>query len=153
MARSSGESMIKHFLTLTAAALILAGAAGCQTAGSVGVLSGDWLLVELGGEPVELAEAERAPSISFDETANRAEGFAGCNNFFGDYSVDGLSLTFGPIGATRMACPGSDDDIETRYLAALGHTRSWRIKSRKLQLLADDVVLAQFRPAPPSSQP
>lgn len=145
--------MTRHFLTLIAAALILVGGAGCQTAKTSDSLAGDWLLVELGGEPVELADKERAPSISFDDVASRAEGFAGCNNFFGNYSVDGASLTFGPIGATRMACPGPDDDIETRYLAALGHTRSWRIKGRKLQLLAEDVVLAQFTPAPASSQP
>lgn len=144
---------MKHFPAMMVLGLLLAGSSGCQTARSTGALEGDWLLVELGGEPIELAEAERAPSVSFDETANRAEGFAGCNNFFGSYSVDGSSLTFGPIGATRMACPGTDDDVEARYLAALGHTRSWRIKSRKLQFLADDIVLAQFTPAPQTSQP
>jgi heat shock protein HslJ len=132
---------------LLAAAAILAGGVGCQTAVTMDGLAGDWLLVELGGEPLELAEAERAPSISFDEATSRAEGFAGCNNFFGNYVLDGSAIKFGPIGATHMACPGMDDNMETRYLAALGHTRAWRIKGRTLQLLAEDIVLAQFKTA------
>src|SRR4029077_11947564 len=35
-----------------------------------------------------------------------ARGTAGCNAFFGPYTTSGTSLTFGPIGATRLACQG-----------------------------------------------
>ena len=140
--------MKQRFLALMASAAILAGFQGCQTVASTGELAGDWQLVELGGESLELAEGERAPDIRFDESRNHAEGLAGCNNFFCGYVVEGHAINFGPIGATRMACPGMDDNIETRYLAALGHTRAWRIKGRTLQLLADDIVLAKFKPAP-----
>ncbi len=140
--------MKRFFQVMASAVVFVVTLAGCQTAITMDALSGDWLLVELGGESLELEQGERAPDISFDENRNHAEGFAGCNNFFGAYVLDGRSLKFGPIGATRMACPGMDDDIEARYLAALGHTRAWRIKGRALQLLADDIVLAQFKPAP-----
>ena len=144
---------IKRRLAFSAVAVLVVGATGCQTARSPGTLGGDWVLVELGGEPVELAEAERAPSISFDDGASRAEGFAGCNNFFSSYTVDGSSLTFGPVGSTRMACPGVEDDIEARFLGALRHTKAWRIKGGKLHLLGADMTLARFEAAPASESP
>lgn len=144
---------MKRCLVFQAMVLIGIGVAGCQTASVSGTLSGDWVLVELGGEPVELAEAERAPSISFDDSASRAEGFAGCNSYFSTYSVDGASLTFGPVGTTRMACPGMEDDIEARFLTVLRHTKAWRIKGGKLQLLGADMTLARFERAPESESP
>ena len=140
--------MKSFFLVCIASALILAGAAGCQTAMTSDSLSGDWDLIELGGKPVELAEAEKPPTISFDDDRQRVEGFAGCNTYFGDYVLAGSSLTFGPLGSTRMACPGSEENIETAYLASLRQTTAWRIKGGKLQLLAKDVILARFKPAP-----
>ncbi|MFH0909572.1 MAG: META domain-containing protein [bacterium] len=127
-------------------------AAGCRMVGYPGgadaLASFEWQLVELGGEPVELEEAEQAPYITFDAEKNQAEGYSGCNNFFGSYALEGSALKFGTLGGTLMACPGHDDDLEMRFLAALRHTRAWRIKSGKLQLLASDVVVARFKRAP-----
>ncbi len=41
-------------------------------------------------------------------------GFAGCNRFFGAFSMNDEALSLGPIGATKMACMGSGGQDEQR---------------------------------------
>ena len=71
-------------------------------------------------------------------------GFAGCNRYFGAYEKQGSSLTFGPIGATRMACV---DGMETedRFLKMLEQVRSWKLQGQQLLLLDEaGATLASF---------
>ena len=44
-------------------------------------------------------------NLQFEEGGN-ANGEGGCNSFFATYQAgsDG-SITFGPVGSTKMACP------------------------------------------------
>jgi heat shock protein HslJ len=44
----------------------------------------------------------------------------GCNNGMGNYTVDGNTITFGPIATTRMACGGDADVVEQAVLSVLG---------------------------------
>lgn len=36
-------------------------------------------------------------------------GTTDCNNFFGQYEVDGNKIMFGPVGMTEMYCEGSQE--------------------------------------------
>lgn len=36
--------------------------------------------------------------------AGRASGKSGCNSYNGSYTLDGASISFGPLMSTRMAC-------------------------------------------------
>jgi heat shock protein HslJ len=103
-----------------------------------------WYLTEMGGSPVSLMEDDKQPHILLDPEENQATGFAGCNNFFGSYERDGSSLTFGPMGATRMACPDLETGLETSVFKALENTRKWRQADGELLLLDGDAVLARF---------
>ena len=87
---------------------------------------------------------KRRPFMKFDAAKKEATGFAGCNNFFGGYELDGSSLKFGPVGSTRMACPDLQMSLETEVFKALDKTRSWEIKDGGLLLLDDSEVLARF---------
>lgn len=94
-------------------------------------------------EPAELTGIEwRLTSITADGTtsvfpdgvtstllmeAGEAGGAGGCNGFFGSYHVDGLLLSFGPIGSTQMFCEGPEQAVEDAYLAALGEVAYWGI--------------------------
>ena len=84
-----------------------------------------WVAVDLAGTPVPAEPAAQQPTIQF--VANgRAAGTDGCNRVSVPYTQNGERITFGPMIATRMACPGSDD-VQRRFAEALAGTTGWRI--------------------------
>jgi heat shock protein HslJ len=114
---------------------------GAEAAGIEGI---QWYLTEVGGSPVSPMANDKQPHILLDPEENQATGFAGCNNFFGSYELDGASLTFGPMGATRMACPDLETGLEASVFEALENTRKWKKVEGDLLLLDGDAVLARF---------
>ena len=74
-----------------------------------------WCLVEVEGAPVSPLADEKQPDILLDPTENQARGFAGCNTFFSSYELDGASLTFSKVGASRMACPHLEMIMEKAF--------------------------------------
>lgn len=76
------------------------------------------------------------PTLTFTED-HKVAGFAGCNRFFGGYTLTGRVISFGNIGATKMFC---DDtmSIEDAYLHLLSAERRALFSESKLILSADD---------------
>ncbi len=103
-----------------------------------------WYLMEAGGSPVSPIAEDKQPHIMLDPVQKQATGFSGCNNFFGSYELDGASLKFGPVGATRMACPDLETGLETEVFKALDQTRAWKIQDGELLFLNSNDVLARF---------
>jgi heat shock protein HslJ len=103
-----------------------------------------WYLTQVGGSPVSPQADGKQPHMALDPAKKQVTGFAGCNNFFGNYELDGSSLSFGPIGATRMACPDLETGLETKLFEALQSTRKWKIEDGDLLLLETDAALARF---------
>ena len=65
----------------------------------------------------------------------RVSGSAGCNNYFGSYTVTGSSLSTSSIGSTKMNCPGTGImQQENTYLASLGKTAGFTISGNRLSL-------------------
>ncbi|HEY9087561.1 MAG TPA: META domain-containing protein [Anaerolineaceae bacterium] len=64
-------------------------------------------------------------------------GTTDCNNFFGQYQLEGSHLTFGPLGMTRMFCP---DSQETEFVQALGEVDQFLLDEATGQL----VLLIKF---------
>jgi heat shock protein HslJ len=92
-------------------------------------LSGtNWLAEDINGAGV----IDFAQSTLAFESATAVNGSGGCNRFFGAVEVDNKSISFGPMGSTRMACAPALNDQEFRYLQALESSRSF---SRNSQLL------------------
>ena len=114
---------------------------GAEAAGIEGI---QWYLTEVGGSPVSPMADDKQPHILLDPAQKKVTGFAGCNNFFGSYELDGSSLTFGPMGATRMACPDLEIGLETSVLEAVERTLRWKIEDGDLLFLKADDVLARF---------
>ncbi len=72
-----------------------------------------WVLQDL-GQPL-LPDS----LITIEFTADgQVNGSAGCNSYFGNYTLDGDSLITGPIGSTQMWCEGYMDQ-ESAFLQAL----------------------------------
>lgn len=120
---------MKKLLLLVSVFLILVSPAFAAEPTLAGV---EWQLAKVGDMKVELEE--NPPFILLTDEENRLKGHSGCNSFFGSYEVDGDSLKFGPIGATRMACPEPRSSIETALLKALEETRKWAIEDGMLML-------------------
>jgi heat shock protein HslJ len=105
----------------------------------------EWRVSELSGHAVASSVDRQQPFIIFDEAKKQASGFAGCNRFFGGYERNREVLRFGPIGATKRACPDLEEGVETEFLKVLNATRRWRIVDGTLELLNRDLVLARLQ--------
>lgn len=104
-----------------------------------------WRLVELGGQPVTVAQNTSAPSLQLNAAEDRASGETGCNGFFGSYELSGATLRFGQLASTRRAClDEAMNRQEQAYVRALENTRTWRIADGALILAGDAGDLARF---------
>ena len=92
-----------------------------------------WKLVELAGMPVSNTAGEQAYFIQLDSDENRIHGFAGCNNFFGNFELEeGLRIKFSKIGSTMMACPNMDTEKE--LFGILDTVDNYRVYKNTLEL-------------------
>jgi heat shock protein HslJ len=53
------------------------------------------------------------------EPDGKLVGYAGCNRFFGSYELSGNTISIGPLGTTRMACPSQQMSFEIAFIEAL----------------------------------
>jgi heat shock protein HslJ len=105
----------------------------------------EWRVRELSGHALAPSVDRQQQFIIFDESKKQASGYAGCNRFFGEYELNGVALRFGPIGATKRACPDLEEGVETEFFKVLDATRRWRIVDETLELLNGDQVLARLQ--------
>lgn len=91
---------------------------------SSSVLQGTrWLLEDLNGRGV----LDRVQATLEFTDRGRIAGNASCNRFFGTAEVGDGSISFGPLGATRMSCTEAIMKQETRYLKALEKAERFKI--------------------------
>lgn len=81
--------------------------------------------------------------LSLDE-AQKINGFAGCNRFFGSYELSESKIQFSGIGSTKMFCQDKSA-TEDKYLKALSEVQSFRSGSGKLFLLAGEKTVLEFK--------
>ena len=55
------------------------------------------------------------------------EGNGGSNNFSGSYTVEGDSISIGPLMGTRMSCGEQTDTFEFQFLTALENSAQWSV--------------------------
>jgi putative lipoprotein len=103
-----------------------------------------WLAAEIAGRPA-VPEVESTLQVAAD---GKVSGNAGCNGYFGSVIVDGQAMSFGNLGATKIACPEPAMGQEQRLLGALDGTRGYRLQDGELLLLdGAGVTLVRFREA------
>jgi len=134
-----------YLLTMFVLAGIMISACAGGTSAS---LTGTWELASY-GSPASLTPAapDVEASIIFDEDET-ISGNVGCNDFGGDYKVDGDKITFGPISSTLMMCADTAiGDQETAVLNTLTETVTFMIAGDSLTLTSADgssiIVLAR----------
>ena len=103
-----------------------------------------WRLTELRGESVETTQGQREAHLVLHPEEQRVAGATGCNQLSGRYQLEDDQLSFGPLATTRMACM-NEANVESRFLAALEETTSYRVLADRLELYNDEgELLAQF---------
>ena len=105
---------------------------------------GEWDLIAINGNEIELAEGITTPFIGFNQQEDRIYGNAGCNSFFGSMIIDSTNvdaLRFDQLGSTRMMC--ANMELEDNFLMALGRVSSIEYNADELQLKddANNVIL------------
>ncbi len=73
-------------------------------------------------------------------------GSAGCNSYNGTWEAEDGSIEIGPVAATLMACADMEvQNQETRYLALLGETGTYRIDAGMLEMFdAEGTRILQY---------
>ncbi len=120
---------------------------GCSASGkeqlSIIPLTGtEWKLETLNGKAVTLNSGNFI-TLKFSVTADKINGAAVCNTYFGGYVKSGESLKFSGIGSTKMMC---DDNLnESDYFNALESVDAYNISAGKLNLLSGQKVILIFK--------
>lgn len=114
--------------------LVIYSCSSTNTAGTVqSIKNTKWMLESLNGvavDPMYLTSGN-AISLNFADSS-KMNGKAPCNSYFSAYTVSGQNISFGAIGATRMACDNLD--MEQRYFEFLGGVTRYSISNNTLTL-------------------
>ena len=107
------------------------------TGGSSAPLQGQWKLVSYGSSSDQtLAAPDVDTSIEFLD--GKLSGNVGCNGFGGDYTVDGDTITFGPVMSTLMFCEGPVGEQEAVTLAVFFETTTFILDGNMLTITSAD---------------
>lgn len=88
-------------------------------------LNGTWLI-----KSVNNVAAVNSASAKFTFNGDKTNGNTGCNGFFGSYTLDGNTITFGPMGATKKMCMGEEMAQEDALFKILGAPLSINIDGK-----------------------
>ncbi|MEW6554092.1 MAG: META domain-containing protein [Actinomycetota bacterium] len=104
----------------------------------------DWIVTGYNnGKEAVVSPISGSELTALFDTGGKVSGSSGVNTFSGQYSVDGIEITIGPLASTMMA--SSDPALaeqEAAYLAALQSAARYTIRGGKLELRRDDGALA-----------
>lgn len=82
-----------------------------------------WELVEIDGAA---PTADPPPTLTFEDDGT-VTGSGGCNAFSGSATIDGTSLSIGPLASTQMACPDPVGQEEQAFLLAMDEVTGYTI--------------------------
>ena len=102
-----------------------------------------WKLIELDGKKVK-QKGKKDFYIKLNSKDGKFHGYAGCNNFNGNYAMPkSFEISFSNLASTMMACDNMD--LETKLMKTLEEVDSYTIKGNILQLKKEKLTtLAKF---------
>ena len=122
---------MKLINTLTIITWALVMLVACGTTSSNPLDGTTWELYSIGSySPISGSKT----TIHFED--GQVSGLGGCNQYGGEYQINGNKLSFDKLYMTEMACmsPEGIMDQEQRFLKALGDARSFEIMNGQLQI-------------------
>jgi len=122
---------MKLINTLTIITWALVMLVACGTTSSDPLNGTTWELYSIGSySPISGSRT----TIHFED--GQVSGLGGCNQYGGEYQINGNKLTFDKLYMTEMACmsPEGIMEQEQRFLKALGDASSFEIMNGQLQI-------------------
>ena len=99
--------------------------------------------------PME-GEAGDRPRLEF-MADGRVAGYSGCNSVSGTWRLEGDVVRLGPLIMTKRACPGARDEMERRFMKAVGGPNA-RLSVVGGRLLAEGEGGARLELSPDSAR-
>jgi len=119
---------MKNLVVLFVFSIILV---SCNSENSIEKLeSQNWEVTQIN----DSKDLSKTPTLSFNVAEKTIHGNAGCNNYFGDYTVTETNVAFNKMGATKMMCP--DISVEDQFLETLEKVTMYKFEGDKLVLLS-----------------
>lgn len=118
------------------------GKGSSTSSGQADITGVQWVL-----DSAVLVRGARDVVVTAQFADGRISGDSGCNRYFATYTAKPAtgSMRIGPVGGTRMACPGTAGEVEQAYLAALANVQQYRATHDSLRLTdAGGKVLLRF---------
>jgi heat shock protein HslJ len=108
----------------------------CSSTKNVNVMNmltqNSWVVNTIMGKSVDTsAFAKGLPNLNFGNDG-KLTGSTGCNNFTGNFKLEGTGLQLDPGAMTRMACPGNG---EADFLNAVKQVTNVKLNGNTLSLL------------------
>tara|TARA_R110001599_G_scaffold40866_2_gene124219 strand:+ start:498 stop:1388 length:891 start_codon:yes stop_codon:yes gene_type:complete len=116
---------------------------GCGEKNKTPILQGgtlentSWTLVKFTSHTAEGLDI----TLNFEK--ERMHGKAVCNNYFSRYTVSDNTISFEPVGATRMMCE-NNGKLEIDYFNQFSKTNEFGVKNGKL-ILKNSLGILEFR--------
>lgn len=102
----------------------------------------NWQLVEIDGNAVAEGTTNKAPNLEIGENMT-ANGFAGCNNFFGQAELKDNQLRIEKMGMTMKMCPDAEMGTEQAFAQTLAEWSDITLTKDSL-VLKNDVHTLTF---------
>lgn len=124
-------------------------AASCGTAKNAAserqALLQNWILQTKDEKDQMGCNIKKPLNIAFTEKG--ANGYSGCNNFFGPFKTSKKHhIKLGPLASTMMACVGEDcGKIEVGFIRNLDLVNKYKISQDHLYLYQDNQLLLTFK--------
>jgi heat shock protein HslJ len=103
----------------------------------VNTLSGTYSISQIG----DIKSIPKALSITFDDSTNKVSGFAGCNYFFGTYSLANKVMTFKNIASSKKFCQKEVNQLENQLITALNSINKFSTNENLISLFENETVL------------
>ncbi|SIR21737.1 copper resistance protein NlpE N-terminal domain-containing protein [Pontibacter lucknowensis] len=108
-------------------------------------LDGTWNLVELQAKAINPKDfGQNQPTLVISLAEGRVSGSTGCNRITGTLEPIADRINFGPIAATRMACP--DMEVENQILKLLNDRElRYKVSEEWLEMILDGKGVMMFK--------
>ena len=123
--------------------LIVSACSSAQNTPASKLIGKPWVLSSFMGADPDLSKfTSGVPTLNFLE-GSRLAGFAGCNDFSGEYTLTGSDIKLDPGAITRKACPGSG---ESEFITAIENVQSLTFENEELILRDGAIEVMSFSP-------